>query len=85
VAKEEKTQGEQSVQQRQQLAPEQDNVDESAGTQLYAADLGYTVTSHGDGTPSISPQLVERRKELKEFNANPDRENEELAKSLNVK
>lgn len=61
------------------------NVDKSADTQIYAADLGYSQTSHGDGTPSISQQLVDRRQEVKEYNADPDRENTELAKKLKVK
>ena len=61
-----------------------DVVDETAKTVVYPADLGYTVTSHGDGTPSISPQLVERRAEVKEFNASPDRENEAVAKRLGL-
>jgi hypothetical protein len=58
-------------------------LDGSADTHLYMADVGYTVTSHGDGTPSISPQLVARREELKAINANPDAGNEALAEQLN--
>jgi hypothetical protein len=86
AAKDGKTQAQDTVRERQDnLQVGKDNTDDSADTVQYAADVGFTVTSHGDGTPSISPQLVERRKFLKEFNANPDRENEELAKSLKVK
>ncbi len=68
-------------------AKEQNNdvVDASADTTIYPADLGHTVTSHGDGSPSISPQLVERREELAEFNGSPDRDNEAVAKRLGLK
>ncbi len=59
-----------------------DVVDESAAKRVYLADLGTTVTSHGDGSPTVSPDLVERRAELKEFNAHPDRDNEALAEKL---
>lgn len=59
-----------------------DVVDESAAKQVYMADLGTTVTSHGDGSPTVSPDLVARRAELKEFNAHADRDNEALAKQL---
>ena len=61
-----------------------DVVDASADTVVYPADLGYTVTSHGDGTPSISPQLVERREELAKHNADPDRDNRAVAKRLGL-
>ncbi len=60
-----------------------DVVDESAAKQVYMADLGNTVTSRGDGSPTVSPDLVARRAELKEFNANPDRDNEAVAEQLN--
>jgi hypothetical protein len=83
--KSEQTDANQTIQERQDnLQVGQDNVDESANTVQYAADVGFTVTSHGDGTPSISPQLVERRAEIKEFNANPDRDNVETAKNLGL-
>ena len=67
-------------------AKEQNNdvVDASADTVLYPADLGHTVTSHGDGSPSISPQLVERREELAEINGSTDRENEAIAKRMGL-
>ncbi len=60
-----------------------DVVDESAAKRVYLADLGHTLTSHGDGSPTVSPDLVARRAELKEHNAHPDRDNEALAKQLN--
>jgi hypothetical protein len=79
------TDANQTVRERQDhLQVGVDNVDESANTRQYAADVGFTVTSRGDGTPSISPQLVERRKELKEFNADPDRDNVAKAKELGL-
>jgi hypothetical protein len=87
AAKDEKqtTDSTQTVQERQDaLQVGVDNVDESADTHVYPADIGYTVTSHGDGTPSIAPQLVERRKELKEINADPDSTNVEVAKRLGL-
>ena len=63
-----------------------DVVDGSADTTVYPADLGYTVTSHGDGTPSISPQYVERREELAERNSDEgvDAENRAVAKRLGL-
>ena len=79
------TDSQQTIRERQDnLQVDVDNVDESADTHQYRADVGFTVTSHGDGTPSISPQLVERRQELKEFNADPDRENVAKAKELGL-
>ena len=73
-----------SQQQGAKLEQGQDNVDESANTVVYPADVGFTVTSKGDGTPSISPQLVERREEVKKHNADPDRDNKETAKRLGL-
>lgn len=62
----------------------EDHVDESADTHVYAADIGNTITSHGDGSPSISKQLVERREEVAEFNDDPDRENRKVAERLGL-
>ncbi len=59
-----------------------DVVDESAAKQVYMADIGHTLTSHGDGSPTISPDLVARRAELKEFNSDPDRESKAVAEQL---
>jgi hypothetical protein len=81
----ESTDSSQTIRERQDaLQVGVDNVDESADTHVYPADIGFTVTSHGDGTPSISPQLIERREELREINDNPDRDNEKLAKELGL-
>jgi hypothetical protein len=57
-------------------------VDESANTSVFLADIGETLTSHGDGTPTVSPQLQELAKEEAERNADPDRDNRELARRL---
>lgn len=62
-----------------------DHVDKSAAMELHMADLGHSVTSHGDGSPTISPDLVERRKVEAEYNDNPDRENVAIAKKLQGK
>lgn len=61
-----------------------DHVDESAATYVYPADLGYTLTSHGDGQPSISPDYVEAREDEAARNADPDHKNREVARSLGL-
>lgn len=62
----------------------EDHVDDSANTYVYPADLGYTVTSHGDGTPSISSDYLVAREEEAERNANPDARNEAVARELGL-
>jgi hypothetical protein len=61
-----------------------DVLDRTADTVVYPADVGYSVTSHGDGTPTISPQLVEKREEEAKYNADPDRANKAVAKKLGL-
>ncbi|MDP9474439.1 MAG: hypothetical protein M3R38_01850 [Actinomycetota bacterium] len=57
-------------------------LDETADKRVFMADIGTTVTSHGDGTHTVAPDLVERAKEIKAFNADPDRENRAVAERL---
>lgn len=61
-----------------------DHVDESAATYVYPADIGHTLTSHGDGTSSISPDYIEARQDEAERNADPDHKNREVARSLGL-
>lgn len=61
-----------------------DLYDESAGTHIYPADIGYTVTSHGDGQPTMPPQYVTAREEEAERNADPDAPNREVARELGL-
>lgn len=56
--------------------------DESGNTKVFLADVGETLTSHGDGTPTIAPDLQERAQKEAEFNADPDRDNREVARKL---
>jgi hypothetical protein len=56
--------------------------DESGNTKVHLADIGDTLTSHGDGTPTIAPDLQERAQKEAEFNADPDRDNREVARRL---
>jgi hypothetical protein len=86
AAKEQKTEPQQETKVRQggDEATGYDVLDRTADTVVYPADIGYTVTSHGDGTPTISPQLVERREELAKFNDDPDRANKEVARKLGL-
>lgn len=58
--------------------------DESAGTFIYPADIGFTVTSHGDGTPTISPDYIEAAQDEADRNADPDWENKETARALGL-
>jgi hypothetical protein len=60
----------------------QDYVRENEPPRIHMADQGYTVTSHGDGSPTIDAHLIELRKEAAERNASPDRANKELAAKL---
>ena len=64
--------------------PVDDHIDESAATYIYPADIGHTVTSHGDGTPSLSPDYVVAREEEAERNADPDAQNKEIARELGL-
>jgi hypothetical protein len=57
-------------------------VDETANPHVYLADIGETLTSHGDGTPTIAPELERLAAEEAERNADPDRANREVARSL---
>ncbi len=59
-----------------------DLVDETAGTNVFLADIGTSLTSHGDGESTLPPQMVEARERELEFNSDPDRENREIARSL---
>jgi hypothetical protein len=59
-----------------------DLVDETAGTNVFLADIGTSLTSHGDGESTLPPQMVEAREREAEFNEDPDRENREIARSL---
>ncbi|MDP9478352.1 MAG: hypothetical protein M3R38_22170 [Actinomycetota bacterium] len=61
---------------------QQDFVDETANTNIYLADIGTSLTSHGEGDATISPQYVARREEVREFNADPDRDNRAVARRL---
>ena len=61
-----------------------DLFDETAGTHIYPADIGYTVTSYGDGQPTMAPQHVDAREEEAARNADPDAPNKEVARELGL-
>ncbi len=73
-----KDQKNESQSQEQQV----DIVDESAEKVVHLADLGTSLTSHGDGSATIAPDYIKRREELAKINADADRDNRALARKL---
>ncbi len=61
-----------------------DFTDETANKRIFAADLGTSVTSFGDGESTLPPDMVTAREQEAERNANPDAENEAVARELGL-
>ncbi len=59
-----------------------DVTDETANKQVFLADIGTSLTSHGDGQSTLPPDMVTAREDEEERNEDPDRDNRALAREL---
>lgn len=59
-----------------------DVADETANKQVFLADIGTSLTSHGEGESTLPPDMVAAREDEAERNSDPDRENRALAREL---